>query len=198
VTLLALDFETTGLDSAAGRVVEIGAVRFRLGPDGGSGPGAPVEEASLACLVDPGMPIPWAARAIHGISDEDVAGSPSFREVAPALLALAEGATIVAHNVRFDLSFLDAELSRLDLARPPAETADTLRLCRRAFPGRPSYSLGAIAAVLGIYAGSAHRALDDARTCMLLYAACEKALAARSGRPGRAARPTAGGGRTGY
>jgi DNA polymerase-3 subunit epsilon len=171
VTFLALDFETTGLDCAVGRVVEIGAIRFRLGPEGYD------EEASMACLVDPGMPIPRHAREIHGISDEDVAGAPSFGEVAPALLALAVGAVIVAHNVRFDLSFLDAELSRLGLTRPPAETADTVVLSRRAFPGRASYRLGAIASALGIDIGDAHRALDDARTCMLLYAACVRQLA---------------------
>jgi DNA polymerase III subunit epsilon len=166
VNYLALDFETTGLDSAIGRVVEVGAIRFSLGIEGF------FEEASLACLIDPGMPIPRRASAIHGISDGDVAGAPSFRDVAPSLLTLAEGTVIVAHNVRFDLSFLDAELSRIGLSRPPAETADTVALSRRAFPGRASYRLGAIASALGIDTGAAHRALDDARTCMRLYAAC--------------------------
>ena len=166
MSFLALDFETTGLDCVIGRVVEIGAVRFSLGKEG------PVEEATISCLVDPGMPIPWQARAIHGISDEDVAGAPAFRDVANALLELAKGTTIVGHNVRFDLSFLDAELLRSGLHRAPAETADTVVLSRRAFPGHSSYKLGTIAAALGIDAGEAHRALDDARACMSLYAAC--------------------------
>jgi DNA polymerase III epsilon subunit family exonuclease len=163
---LALDFETTGLDSTIGRVVEIGAIRFSLGDDGF------FEEASLACLVDPGMPIPHHARSIHGISNQDVEGAPSFGEVAPSLLALAQGAVIVAHNVRFDLSFLDAELSRVGIVRPESKAEDTVLLSKRAFPGRASYRLGAIASALGIHSGSSHRALDDARTCMLLYRAC--------------------------
>ncbi len=167
---LALDFETTGLDCAVGRVVEIGAIRFSVCADGC------VEEASLACLVDPGMPIPHRATAIHGICDDDVSCAHSFGEVAPALLALAEGATIVAHNVRFDLSFLDAELSRLGLSRPESRAEDTVALSRRAFPGRASYRLGSIAKALGIDSGASHRALDDARTCMLLYGACERQL----------------------
>jgi DNA polymerase-3 subunit epsilon len=170
LTYLALDFETTGLDSGIGRVVEIGAIRFSLGSEGC------VEEAALACLVDPGMPIPRQASAIHGISDEDVAGSPAFAAVVPALLALAAGAIIVAHNVRFDLSFLDAELSRIGAARPEAKAEDTVALSKRAFPGRASYRLGAIASALGIDSGLAHRALDDARTCMRLYCACARQL----------------------
>jgi DNA polymerase III epsilon subunit family exonuclease len=171
VTFLALDFETTGLDSAIGRVVEIGAIRFR------SEGGICAEEASLACLVNPGMPIPARAISIHGISDADVAQAPSFAEVAPALLALAEGAVIVAHNAGFDLSFLDMELSRAGISRAEAKVQDTVGLSRRAFPGRASYRLGAIAAALGIEAGAAHRAIDDARTCMLLYMACVRRLA---------------------
>jgi len=168
---LSLDFETTGLDCRIGRVVEIGAIRFRIDRDG------LVEEASLACLIDPGMPIPQQSRAIHGISDQDVEGSPTFSEVAPALLALASGAVIIAHNVRFDLSFLDAELARLGMKRPEAKAEDTVHLSRIAFPGRASYRLGAIAAALGIESGAQHRALDDARTCMLLYQACALQLA---------------------
>lgn len=166
MSFLALDFETTGLDCIIGKVVEIGAVRFSLGKEG------PVEEATMSCLVDPGIPIPWQAKAIHGISDEDVAGAPAFRDVANTLLELAKGTVIVGHNVRFDLSFLDAELLRAGLHRASAETADTVILSRRAFPGHSSYKLGTIAAALDIDAGEAHRALDDARTCMRLYAAC--------------------------
>lgn len=173
MSFLALDFETTGLDCILGRVVEIGAVRFALGPEG------PVEEATLACLVNPGMPIPWQARAIHGISDEDVAHSPRFAAVAPALLELARGAVFVGHNVRFDLGFLEAELLRSGLLSPQAEAADTVALTRRAFPGHRSYKLGAIAADLGIDSGSSHRALDDARTSMRLYALCVAAMGSR-------------------
>jgi DNA polymerase III epsilon subunit family exonuclease len=170
LTFFALDFETTGLDCTVGRVVEIGAIRFRLENE------ACVEEASLSCLVNPGMPIPHKAKAIHGISDRDVAGAPAFGRVAHSLLAIAADAVIVAHNVRFDLSFLDAELSRAGIRRPEARTEDTVALAKRAFPGRASYSLGAIATALGIDTGYAHRALDDARTCMLLYFACARQL----------------------
>ncbi len=169
--LLALDFETTGLDSGRDRVIEVGAVRFRLDEAGSC-----VEEGALACLVDPGMPIPAASRSIHGISDADVEGAPAFAAVLPTLVELAREAVIVAHNAPFDLAFLNAELARLGRPRADNKRADTVLLARRAFPGRASYRLVNLAASLGIAAGAAHRALDDARTCMRLYAACAAAL----------------------
>lgn len=175
MTFLALDFETTGLDAGIGRVVEVGAVRFELAAEG------PIEKAALASLVAPGIPIPWQARSIHGISDEDVADAPRFAELAQALLELAKGAVIVGHNVGFDLGFLDGELMRAGILRQHLESADTVPLARKAFPGHRSYKLTSIAADLRIDAGASHRALDDARTCMKLYAACMAALAAREG-----------------
>jgi DNA polymerase III subunit epsilon len=169
---LALDFETTGLYPAMHRVIEIGAVRFRLDADWRA-----AVEGRLGCLVDPGVPVPDDARSVHGISDADLAGAPPFGEIAASLLAFSGGAVIVAHNASFDLSFLDAELAQLGLERPAAEAADTVALARRAFPGRRSYRLGAIAAELGIETGAAHRALDDAATCMALFAKCAERLA---------------------
>ena len=187
-TFLALDFETTGLDPARDRVVEIGALRFAAA----WGEGGPSfrEEGALSALVDPGMPMPPAARGIHGISDEDLAGAPPFAAVAPALLALCEGAVIVAHNALFDLSFLRAELARAGLPLPRNAPLDTRNLARESFPGAGSYRLGALSAMLGIDGGRAHRALDDARTCMLLLAACARAGSARvsAGTPAGTAR----------
>lgn len=169
---LALDFETTGLDHRLDRVVEIGALRFslRLPADGG----APVlrEEGALAALVSPGMKMPEAARAIHGISDEDLEGAPRFAELAPALLALCGDAVIVAHNAPFDISFLRSEIERAGLPFPAHPSLDTRMLAKAAFPGAGSYRLGSLASFLRIDTGHAHRALDDARTCMQLLVAC--------------------------
>jgi DNA polymerase-3 subunit epsilon len=174
---LALDFETTGLDPKCERVVEIGAVRFRFR----EADARPESPAALAALVDPGKPMPRLVQAIHGISDEDLIGAPSFVDLAPALLSLARGATILAHNAPFDLSFLAEELARSNLGADFGfpEVLDTRLLAKAAFPGRPSYSLMNLAAAFGLDSGAAHRALDDAKTCMELFILCARRLGPR-------------------
>lgn len=165
---LALDFETTGLDSVAGWVVEIGALRFvpREGLGG----------ECMASLVRPGIPIPPEVTAIHGIRDEDVLGSPAFAELAPSLLALAEGTILLAHNAPFDIAFLRTELARTGLTMPNNLVMDTRLLAKAAYPGLPSYRLVDLARHLDLDTGRAHRALDDARTCAALFLAAASRL----------------------
>lgn len=172
---LALDFETTGLDPRGCRVVEVGALRFspaRTGKDGREGRLVFRIEGAFSSLVNPGMPIPPEVIAIHGIHDRDVERSPSFREIAPALMALASGARIIAHNAPFDLSFLRAELARSGMPEPANDVLDTRILAKRAFPDLTSYSLVNLASRFCIDAGRSHRALDDARSCMELMLLC--------------------------
>ena len=182
---LALDVETTGLDHRHCRVVELGALLFR--------PSRPLEEARrLESLVNPGIPIPSFVSSIHGITDGDVAGAPGFGELAGALLELAAGATVIAHNVKFDLGFIGMELGRLGLPLLANPSLDTLPLARKAWPGLPSYSLPRLVAALGIQGGRGHRALDDARSCAALFVAAGRALEAKvAPKPTRRLRKTA-------
>lgn len=85
--MVVLDTETTGLDAARDRVIEIGAVR--------PVPGQPVtDDDVIATLVNPGIAIPAASTAIHGLSDKDVADAPAF-PLAMADIAAWTGARIV-------------------------------------------------------------------------------------------------------
>ena len=168
--------------SRADHLPDIGGYRRDLGRRGGAG-GACREEGALASLVDPGVHIPAATSAIHGIFDADVRGAPRFSEIGPALSALAAGAVIVAHNAPFDLGFLSAELARAGLPQSGNESADTRLLARSAFPGLPSFRLVELARHFGLEKGRSHRALDDALTCMALLLRCAGRLAA--GPPGQ-------------
>lgn len=94
---VVLDTETTGLHGAY--MVEIAVVAV----DG---------TVLLDTLVDPGMPIPAEATAIHGITDEMVAGQPRFADVLPALTAALIGRRVVIYNASFDRGIVRAELER--------------------------------------------------------------------------------------
>lgn len=149
VEFAALDFETTGLHADRDRVVEVAVARGRLG----------ARPSVWTTLVNPGRPV--AASAVHGITDDMVAGQPSFAQIAPRLLRELDGAVLVAHNAPFDLSFLDAECARAFRPRPPLPVLDTLGLARRLL-ALPSNSLGALCTRFEIPRDRAHRADDDA------------------------------------
>ncbi|MEN6364105.1 MAG: 3'-5' exonuclease [Rectinema sp.] len=169
---MAFDFETTGLDASTDRVLEAGLVLFRFDAEG-----ALVVEDEWSSLVNPGMPIPDASTAIHGITDLEVSAAPRFSEIADEFSALAAGRVLLAHNANFDMSFLQTESFRAGKPRYDNEVADSLAFARMAFPGFFSFSLGKLAYRLEIDTGSAHRALDDARTCMHIFVRAARILA---------------------
>lgn len=101
---VVIDFETTGVDPEKDRVVEVGLARFEGGEHVGS----------RVSLIDPGVPIPAAASAIHGITDDDVKGKPQFRRFVcdQSTIDMLLGAVPVAYNADFDRRFFLAELDR--------------------------------------------------------------------------------------
>jgi DNA polymerase III epsilon subunit family exonuclease len=161
VPIVSLDFETTGLHVESGhRVIEVGVVR--LEPQSG-------RREAFSTLIHPGGPISRRTQAIHGITDEMVAGAPRFPSVLPQLAPLIEGAVFIAHNAPFDLGFLRAESKWAGLPMPePAAVVDTLSLARHVFR-LPSCSLSSVAARIGLPFHGAHRALADARAVVAIY-----------------------------
>jgi len=168
----ALDVETTGLEAFRDRVIEIGIVLFSYDAEG-----ALIEERVWDSLVNPGIPIPASATAIHGITDLDISAAPFFAELSAEIAILLENRVMVAHNAPFDAGFVAEEFSRAGRRSPLGEIADSLVLLRLAVPNLLSYSLGKAAFVLGVETGTSHRALDDARTCMHLFTQSARKLA---------------------
>lgn len=165
--IVAIDVETTGLYPATDRVIEWGAVLFRGDEILGE----------FTELADPGMPISPEASRVSGITDRELAGSRATDEVARDLLAFIGQRVVIAHNADFDLGFLRAAVQRMGLPEPRNLILDTIALSQRAFPGQRSYALQAIREFLQIPENSAHRARDDAETCMKIFRACVKELA---------------------
>jgi DNA polymerase III subunit epsilon len=145
-----LDLETTGGNPVHDRITEIAAVRVAQG----------VEVARWSTLVNPGVPVSNFIERLTGISNAMVASAPPFAEVAPELLALLDGAVLVAHNVRFDHGFLLNEMSRLGVALR-VKTLCTVRLSRLLYPQFKSHGLDAIMQRHGLSSAARHRAMGD-------------------------------------
>lgn len=100
------DLETTGTNVASDRIVEISILK--VFPNG--------NKESNTWRVNPGMPIPAGATAIHGISDEMVAAEPQFKELAPKVFAIMKDSDLGGFNSnRFDIPLLAEEMLRADI-----------------------------------------------------------------------------------
>ncbi len=103
--LIFFDLETTGIDVAVDRIVEISYLK--IFPNG--------DEESKTMKINPGMPIPQKAINIHGITDEDVKDAPTFQEVAKNIAKVFEGCDFAGYNSnKFDLPLLAEEFLRAD------------------------------------------------------------------------------------
>jgi len=163
IPFAVIDFETTGRDPETDRVIEIGIVCFDKGQ----------VTRREGLLVNPGIPVPEEARAVHGITDEELQGAPDFATVMPQVLELIQGRLPVAYNADFDRGFLKAELGR---AAPEGMTAgdmppaaredivwvDPLVWAREILKELSSRKLSDVTTHLGIALERAHRAAGDA------------------------------------
>lgn len=160
---VVLDTETTGLDPARGhRIIEVGCVELDNHVPTGR---------TFQSYVNPGMAIERDASAVHGLTDEHLAGESPFAAIADDLLAFLADSPLVIHNAEFDLGFLNAEFARIDRPAIPTDRAiDTVLMARRRFPGAPA-SLDALCKRFAIdLSGRAlHGALLDARLLASVY-----------------------------
>jgi DNA polymerase-3 subunit epsilon len=100
-----------------------------------------------------------------------VEDAPKFYEIAKTIIEITEGRTIVAHNARFDYSFIREEFKALGY-NYKRKLLDTVALSRKLFLGYRSYSLGNICRELGIMVSERHRAAGDAKATVTLFEMC--------------------------
>jgi DNA polymerase III, epsilon subunit and related 3''-5'' exonucleases len=104
--LIFFDLETTGTDTVKDRIVELSYLKVY--PNG--------KEEMKTRRINPEMPIPAGATAIHGISDEDVKDCPTFKQIARSLADQMEGCDLAGFNSsRFDIPLLAEEFLRADV-----------------------------------------------------------------------------------
>ncbi|MDD5087396.1 MAG: exonuclease domain-containing protein [bacterium] len=157
---VAIDVETTGLDSASDELIEIAAVRFQEG----------AVSDSFRSFVKPGRLIDPFITQLTGITDDDLRDAPSFDKVAAPFRDFLGYDPLVGHNVEFDLGFLRAAGAGLIRGRsggnifafPRAKIVDTAMLGRVFWPELASFSLGSLTKTFHVQSERSHRALDDA------------------------------------
>jgi DNA polymerase III epsilon subunit family exonuclease len=162
-TFVVLDVETTGLDASQDEIIEIAAIRYRKGNS---------SHDFLQGLVKPSKRLPKKITKITGITQEmlDSQGEP-LADVMPAIVAFLGESRLVMFNAEFDMAFLDEATTRLGLPKLKNPVSCALKMSRRAWPRRKSFSLRSLASDGEIAEGTGHRALEDARCTAVVYAA---------------------------
>ena len=153
-----IDIETTGGSARLEKITEI-AIYLH---DGNQITG------EFVSLVNPERNIPYFITNLTGITNEMVEDAPRFYEIAKKIIELTEGRTFVAHNARFDYSFIRQEYKSLGF-NFKRNILDTVALSRKLLPGHKSYSLGNICKDLNISINGRHRAAGDALATVRLF-----------------------------
>lgn len=156
---IAFDTETTGLQAATDRIIELGAVLFEKG----------VPTRTFSTLVNSGLFIRPSSQQVNHISNEALKSAPSEKEAYADFLRFlgdaAEGKVLMcAHNAKVDYTFLIAALNRVQ-QKATMYYVDTLSLSRSYLEGMPDYKQGTLAEQLGLVNEDAHRASSDAAVC---------------------------------
>ena len=150
-TYVVFDIETTGLSSRNDKITEIGAVKIKDG----------IIIDRFSQLINPEKEIPQVVEDLTGISNSLVENEPTIEEVIPKFYEFAKDAVLVAHNAKFDISFIRREYANngLDFNHP---ILDTLVMARATMTHMKRFNLGTLCKNLGVSLVGAHRAVNDA------------------------------------
>jgi CBS domain-containing protein len=168
---VALDLETTGLDVDTARIVQIGAIWLT--------DGHLVPEAVMDRIVNPVIEVPAASTAIHGITGAMAAEAPELSMTWPEILSFMKNRVVIGHTIAYDLTVLEREAARHQLAWQQPRSLCVRRLARLAIPSLHDPSLDKIAAWLKIDLDRRHHALGDAEAAGEIFLRFVPLLAAR-------------------
>ena len=156
---VAIDFETTGLDPNHDKIIEVAAILFKDGEP----------KKTFSTLVNPGKNIPSFITGITGISNSMVSQSPKESEIINDLMKIIGSHPVVAHNVKFDWSFIESLCKRYNLDIPSNPLYDTLQLARSVLFDHPVFNLSALSEFYGLDASGSHRAEKDTENCGIIF-----------------------------
>ena len=158
---VSFDTETTGIWAVAHRIVEIGAVKFRLGAN---------RVDRFQSLVNPEREIPVEVIEIHGINNAMVQSAETIKPVLERFHDFCgPDSILIAHNAIFDISFVGCEADRVSLPLLENPIIDTVDLFKQYRPGLDSYALQSLMRKFGLGSDQNHRAGDDAALVWKLF-----------------------------
>ena len=156
---IAIDLETSGLNSKEDKIIEISAYKFSKGK--------PIE--SFTRLINPQIKLSNTVTQITGITDKILSNQPGFEDIKDDFIAFIENFPIVGHNIMFDLSFLKNNLNNYDKVFNDRMICDTFYLSKIFYYYLNSFSLSSLCQILNIPIMDAHRAEEDAKNSGLLF-----------------------------
>ncbi|TVY12238.1 exonuclease domain-containing protein [Candidatus Phytoplasma pini] len=162
---VVFDLETTGLSPKRDQIIEISAIKIENGKI--------VNNKIFEQLINPKRTINQKITELTGIKNEDIVDKPTIDQILPEFLKFIEGYVLIAHNISFDIGFLESKIQELNLYFKIPFFIDTLTLAQKYFHEKIKFfSLKRIAKALKIkedYDGEYHRSLFDARITALIF-----------------------------
>lgn len=155
-TFIAIDLETTGKYPLDAEICEMAAVKWQGG--------RVIDEYQT--LIKPCVRMSDEVIKIHNITNEMVENAPAVDQKIGEFHNFISDGFVIAHHAPFDLGFLAVEFEKARLPLPSRSAFCTSLLSRHINADVPNHRLATLAKHFGIPAGTAHRALDDAKTCL--------------------------------
>ncbi len=159
---VVFDLETTGFDPILNEIIEIGALKYKNNE----------LVAEFNVLVKPQESIPSVITNITGIDDLMVKDASNIEEVLPKFLEFIDNLPLIAHNSRFDISFIEENIKKLNLPELNNTNIDTVWLARKYIPETKDAKLETLKSHFNLAYGS-HRSLEDCYTTNYVYQYCK-------------------------
>lgn len=157
-TYVVFDIETTGLDPYKDKIIEIGGVKLK---------GKDIID-TFSVFINPEMEIPQEITVLTNITNDMVKDAETVEKVLPKFLEFCKDTTVVAHNAKFDVGFINQKAKNLDMEFSPS-VIDTLHWGRILLPDQKRFGLKNIANYFNISLENHHRAVDDAKATVEIF-----------------------------
>ncbi|RRD40187.1 PolC-type DNA polymerase III [Leptotrichia sp. OH3620_COT-345] len=155
---VVFDIETTGLDPYKDKIIEIGAIKLK---------GKEIID-EFSAFINPEMDIPEEITALTNITNGMVKDAEKIEKVLPEFLEFCKETTVVAHNAKFDVGFINQKAKKFGLEYSPS-VIDTLHWARILLPDQKRFGLKYIANYFNVILDNHHRAVDDAKATAEIF-----------------------------